>query len=122
MALHEINSDLKMAESTLKHWEKMFPEIIRAEATAKIHYEAAWADAIDAVASSIPEGEKAPTVPVMEARATKKCIKEITAKRYAEAEAEIAKRLISIAETTLTATQSRLKLEQIEAGLSGLRT
>jgi hypothetical protein len=58
-------------------------------------------------------------VPVVEARATKKCIKEITEKRNAEAEAEIAKKLIGIAETTLSAIQTRAGLARMELGLAG---
>lgn len=118
MALHEIDADLKAAETTLNHWYRTFPAVIRKEAEAKVAYEQAWADAIEAVAAAVPAGEKAPTVPVMEARATKKCIAQITAKRNAESEAEIAKKLIGIAETTLTSIQTRAKLAQIESGLS----
>lgn len=120
--LHEINSDLKTAEATLKHWEVKLPEIIRTEAYARVDAEVGWADAIKQIVDRVPPGEKQPTVAVMEAEATKICADKIKAKRLAEAEAEIAKRLINIAETTLTSIQSRLKLETIEAGLSGLRT
>lgn len=119
--LHEINADLKNAEATLSLWERKFPDIIRAEANAKVQYELAWADAIKAVTDAVPEGQKAPVVAVMEAEATKRCSEEIKAKRLAEAEAEIAKKLIGIAETTLTSVQSRLKLAQIEQGLNGQR-
>ncbi len=121
MALHEINSDLKTAESTLSHWERTFPEIIRAEARAKVAYEVAWADTIKAITDNVPEGGKSPVVDVLKAEATQKCAKELKDKKFAEAEAEIAKKLIGIAETTLTSVQSRLKLEQIELGLNGQR-
>lgn len=120
--LHEIDADLKTAEATLSHWEKTFPELIRAEADAKVKYELAWADAVDEItATAAAKDQKAPTVAVLESLATQKCANEIKAKRMAEAEAEIAKKLIGIAETTLTSVQSRLKLAQIEQGLNGNR-
>ncbi len=121
--LHEINADLKTAESTLSHWERTFPDLIRTEANAKVKYELAWADAVDEIMATYATKElKPPTVAVMEAEATQKCASELKAKRMAEAEAEIAKKLIGIAEVTLTSVQSRLKLATIEAGLSGMRT
>lgn len=123
MALHEINSDLKTAESTLKHWESTYPGLVRAEAKAKADHEIEWAQTIEQiVAEYTAKDAKLPTVGVLEAEATKRCADKIRAKRMAEAEVEIGKKLIGIAETTLTSIQSRLKLEQIEAGLSGVRT
>lgn len=122
MALHEIDSDLRTAEATLNHWKENYPGIIRADANAKVELETAWADAIKDITDRVPAGEKLPTIAVLEAEATRICADKIKAKRMAEAEAEIAKKLIGIAETTLTSIQSRLKLEQIEAQLSGMRT
>lgn len=119
MALHEIDSDLQTAEKTLHHWETTYPGLIRAEANAKIEYEMAIARVVDEISKR--EG-KQPTVAVMEAEATLRCAKEIKQRRLAEAEAEIGKKLIGIAETTLSSVQSRLKLAQIEAGLSGMRS
>ncbi len=119
MALHEINSDLLTAEKTLLHWQQTYPGIARSEATAKVAYELAWADAVDQITATYAAKElKPPTVAVLEAEATQKCASEIKAKRMAEAEAEIAKKLIGIAETTLTSIQTRAKLEQIEQALS----
>lgn len=118
MALHEIDADLKTAEATLRHWETKYPEVARNEAQAKIDYELAWATAIDKITANVPEGGKLPTVAVMEADATRQCATELRKKREAEAEAEIAKKLIGIAETTLTSIQSRARLELIEAGLA----
>jgi hypothetical protein len=117
--LNEINSDLLAAEQTLNHWEKKFPEIIRSEAGAKVNYELAWADAVEKITAKVPEGGKMPTVAVLEAEATRLCADKIKAKRLAEAEAEIAKKLIGIAETTLTSIQTRVKLAQIDKGLGG---
>jgi hypothetical protein len=119
MALYEIDADLKTAEQTLNHWYATFPSVIRKEADAKVAYEAAWADAIKMIVDNVPEGGKMPTVAVIEAEATQKCIKEITEKRNAEAEAEIAKKLIGIAETTLTSIQTRAGLARMELGLAG---
>lgn len=116
--LHEINGDLKTAEATLKHWETNFPNIIRTEASAKVEYETAWADAIKTITDAVPDGNKQPTVAVLEAEATRICAEKIKAKRMAEAEAEIAKKLIGIAETTLTSIQTRVKIEQMEMSLS----
>lgn len=118
MALHEIDADLKAAEQTLNHWQQTYPGVIRREADAKVAYETAWADAIKMIVDNVPEGGKLPTVAVIEAEATQKCVAQITEKRVAEAEAEIAKRLIGIAETTLTSIQTRAKLAQIEMSLS----
>jgi len=116
--LHEINSDLKTAEATLKHWETNFPKIIRNEASTKVECELAWADAIKQITESVPPGEKQPTVAVLEAEATRLCADQLKAKRTAEAEADIAKKLIGIAETTLTSIQTRVKIEQMEMSLS----
>lgn len=113
--LHEIDADLKVAEATLNHWQKTYPQIIRDEANAKIALETAWATVIDEVSKR--EG-KQPTVAVMEAEASLRCVAEMKAKRQAEAEADIAKKLIGIAETTLTSIQTRVKIAQIESGLS----
>lgn len=118
MALHEIDSDLKTAEATLRHWETKFPQIARNEANAKYSFETAWADAIDEIVTSVPKDAKQPTVAVMDAEATRKCSEQLKNKREAEAEMEIAKKLIGIAETTLTSIQTRAKLDLIEAGLS----
>lgn len=122
MALHEISADLKTAESTLTLWEREYPKLARAEATASVYFETAWADAIQLVdAKEIPAGGKKPTVGVMEAEATTICQAALKAKRFAAAELDIAKKLIGIAETTLTSIQTRVKLEQIEAALNGYR-
>lgn len=117
--LHDLNSDLLTAEKTLSHWEQNYPNIIRSEASAKVAYELAWADAVEQITATYAAKElKAPTVAVLEAEATQKCANEIKAKRMAEAEAEIAKKLIGIAETTLTSIQTRVKLETMEMSLS----
>lgn len=118
MALHEIDSDLKTAEATLRHWEVKYPDVARAEAKANVDFEVAWANAIDGIMSAVPENAKAPTVAVLEAEATRKCAEELKKKRETAAEMEIAKKLIGIAETTLTSIQTRAKLDLIEAGLS----
>lgn len=119
MALHEIDADLKTAEATLRHWEKKYPEVARNAAAAAFNKESAWADAVDEIkARPVPEGQKAPTIPMIEAEATKKCSDKIKAKMNADAELDIAKRLIGIAETTLTSIQTRAKLDLIEAGLA----
>jgi len=118
MALHEIDADLKTAEATLRHWETKYPDVARGDAQAKIEFELAWADAIDKITKAVPEGGKQPTVAVMDAEATRICAAQLRAKREAEAESEIAKKLIGIAETTLTSIQTRAKLDLIEAGLS----
>ena len=117
MALHEIDADLKTAEAVLHHWESKYPKIARDEATAKVEHELAWANAIDKIVTE-SDGGKLPTVAVMEAEATKRCAGTLRAKREAEAEADIAKKLIGIAETTLTSIQTRVKLEVIKKGLS----
>lgn len=114
----EIERELKKCEQTLYHWQSTYPNIVRGEMGAKVAYEIAWAEAIDKITKAIPEGGKAPTVAVMEAEATRICAKELRAKREAEAEAEIAKKLIGIAEMTLTSIQTRAKLTQIELGLA----
>lgn len=117
MALYEIDSDLKTAEATLDHWGKLYPKLIRDEANAKVEYEAAWADAIKQITDNVPEGQKQPTIAVLEAEATQISIMELKAKRLAEAEAEIAKKLIGIAETTLTSIQTRSKIALAEMNL-----
>ena len=122
MSISDLNGALVNAERTLAHWEQIYPGIIRAEANAKVQYEVAWADAVTLITGRVVEGQKQPTVAVLEAEATRICADKIKAKRLAEAEAEIAKKLIGIAETTLTSIQTRASLERIEAGVSGYRT
>lgn len=122
MALHEISADLKTAESTLSLWERKYPELARAEAVTAVQYESAWSDAIQLIdAKELKEGQKKPTVGVMEAEATTICQAELKAKRFAATELAIAKQLIGIAETQLSSIQTRVKIEQIDAALNGHR-
>lgn len=117
--LHELDNDIKAAEATLKHWEKKYPALAEAAVDAKIAYELAAADAKEAVSNApIPDGQKPPTVPVIEARATLKCSRELAAKEKTATDLDIAKRLIGIAETTLSAIQTRASLFKIEAGIA----
>ncbi len=122
MALHEIDQDLKAAELTLGHWAKKYPEVARAEATANVEYELAYEKAYDDISTlPVPEGQKAPTVDAIKAKATLACEKQLRDYRAAKSELAIANKLIGIAETTLTSIQTRTSLERIEAGVSGYR-
>jgi hypothetical protein len=119
MALHEIDSDLRTAESTLTHWATRYPALAKAAVESRIRYDLAWADAIRSITDEAAQkGEKLPTLPVQDALATQKVAKQMTEARQAEADLDVAKKLIAIAETTLSSIQTRAKLSSMEMSLA----
>lgn len=121
MALHEIEDDLKKAQGTLDHWSANFAKVARAAYDTETEYDLAYQDAIDDYSKPV-EGQKAPTVDAVKAKAFIKCEQLYRDYRQAKSDLVIANKLIGIAETTLTAIQTRAGLSKIEAGLTGYRT
>lgn len=119
MALHEIDSDLKTAEATLNHWATKYPALAQAAWQSRVSYDLAWADAIKSITDkAAANGEKLPTLPVQDAMATQIVAKQMTDARQAEADLDVAKKLIAIAETTLSSIQTRAKLSSMEMALA----
>jgi hypothetical protein len=117
--LHEINGDLKTAEATLKHWETNYSGVARAATNAEVEYEVALQNAIDDLGKvAVPQGQKAPTVDAIKARAFVKCEQLYRTYKETKSDLEVAKKLIGIAETKLTSIQTRVKIEQMEMSLS----
>lgn len=122
MSLSTISQDLITAEKTLAHWSVEYPKVAKAEADASIAFELAWSQALQLIdAREVPDGKKKPTVGIQEAEATVMCSKELTNKKLTAVDLDVAKKLISIAETTLTSIQTRVKIEQMDLALSGTR-
>lgn len=115
--LHEIDADLITAEKTLSLWGDKYPDLVRKEMNTNVTYEMAFKAAYDRISKPV-EGQKAPTVDAINSKAALECEKEYRAYREAKAEMDIAKKLIGIAETTLSSIQTRAKLSQIEMGLA----
>jgi len=115
----EITRDLVKCEQTLYEMQVKYPALARTAANARFVYDMARANAIDEVAHrTLAEGQKAPTVPVQDAMATKMVAKEMEAARLAEADLDSAKRHLSSLEAILSSVQTRAKLVQIELGLA----
>jgi len=122
MSLSTISQDLITAEKTLAHWAVEYPKVAKAETDASIAFEIAWAEALQLIdARDVPEGKKKPTVGIQEAEAMVMCAKELGEKKRTAVDLDIAKKLIGIAETTLTSIQTRVKIEQMDLALSGTR-
>lgn len=122
MSLHDIDSDLRTAESTLRHWEKQYPIVAKTEAEASVAFETAWAEAIQLISNrETPEGKRPPTVGVIEAEATTMCAEKLKAKKLAAMDLDVAKKVIALNEAQLSSIQSRAGLLKIEAGLSAYK-
>lgn len=117
--IHELDKDLREIETTLSQIALTYPDIARTAARTRYDYDMATAQAIwDIDHRALVDGEKKPTVPVMEAEASLKVAKEKEAARMAEVELDIAKTLMKNLESRLSSTQSRAKLTLIERGLT----
>lgn len=115
----EIERELMKCEQALYNMQERYPEAARSAANARYVYDMAWADAIDTITHrAIADGQKQPTVVVMEAEATKMVAEQMEAARIAEAELDIARRHLSTTEAILSSVQSRTKLVQMEMSLA----
>lgn len=115
----EIEKELVKCEQALYQMQVSYPEIARNAANARYAYDVAWAEAIDTITHrAIADGQKQPTVAVLEAEATKIVAEKMEAARIAEAELDIAKRHLSTSEAILSSVQTRSKLVQMEMSLA----
>lgn len=117
--MHELEQDLKDIETTLSQIALTYPKIARDAAQARFAYEMAKATAMWEIDHrALAEGEKKPTLPVIDAEVTLMVKDEKEATRIAEAELDIAQKLMKNLESRLSATQSRTKLYLIEASIT----
>lgn len=115
---HEIDAELKKCEQSLYEMQKQYPDIVRKAAEARYIYDMAWANAVDDIAHrTLEDGQKPPTVAVMEAMATKMVAGQMEATRGAEAEVNIAKAHIDTLQAILSSVQTRSKLYLAEMSL-----
>ena len=115
---HEIEKDLLKCEQALYEMQTKYPELARTAANARYVYDMAWANAVDEIAHrTLVEGQKAPTVSVQEALATKIVAAEMKATRDAEADLDSAKKHIDTLQGILTSVQTRSKLYLAEMNL-----
>lgn len=115
---HEIEKDLTNCEQALYEMQKQYPVLARSAAQQRYVYDMAWANAIDEIAHRrLEDGQKPPTVAVMEAMATKMVAEEMEFARMAEAELDAAKKHIDTLQGILTSVQTRSKLYLMEMSL-----
>jgi len=115
---HEIEKDLLKCEQALYEMQTKYPELAKTAANARYIYDMAWANAVDEIAHrTLAEGQKAPTVSVQEALATKMVAVEMNSTREAEADLDAAKKHIDTLQGILTSVQTRSKLYLAEISL-----
>lgn len=114
----EIERDLTQAEAALYAMQTRYPDLARTAANARYLYDTAWADAVTNIHHrALVNGEKPPTVAVMEAEATKMVAKEMRDTRIAESELDAAKKHIDTLQAILSSVQTRSKLLLMEMSL-----
>jgi hypothetical protein len=114
----EIERSLLAAEQTLNDWQTRYPPIVKAAAETRLVYDLAYADALVEIDHRVlAEGEKKPTVAIIEAMATQMVEKQMSAARVAEAEQNAAKEVIKINLAILSSFQTRAKMEMSEMSL-----
>ncbi len=115
---HELEKDLLKCEQALYEMQTQYPSLAKKAAESRYIYDVAWANAIDEIAHrSLAEGQKAPTVPVQDAMATKMVAEQMKATREAEADLDAAKKHIDTLQGILTSVQTRSKLYLAEISL-----
>lgn len=122
MGLHEINTDLLELEKSLSALSISYPQLAREAATARINYELDYANAIDLITHEAIAAEKKLSVAEKESQATIRSAETMEAYRLADAELDGAKKQIDVLQSILMSTQSRVKLEMIERGLTNFQT
>lgn len=115
---HEIEQELVKCEQSLYEMQKQYPALAKEAAQNRYMYDVAWANAVDEIAHrKLEDGQKAPTVAVMEAMATKMVAEEMEAARISEADLDAAKKHIETLSNILSSVQTRSKLYIMEASL-----
>lgn len=115
---NEIERELAKCEAALYEMQRQYPALAKAAAQNRYVYDVAWANAIDDIAHrAIADGQKSPTVAVMEAMAVKAVADEMEAARIAEADLDAAKKHIDTLQGILSSVQTRSKLLLMEMSL-----
>ena len=115
---NEIERELMKCEAALYEMQKQYPALARVAAQNRYVYDMAWANAIDDIAHrAVAEGQKAPTVAVMDATATKIVAEEMENARTSEADLDAAKKHIDTLQAILSSVQTRSKLLLAEMSL-----
>lgn len=112
----EIEKELMKCEAALYTMQSKYPELAGNAADARYIYDQAYADAILSISKQ--EFEKKPTVPVLEAMATKQVSEQQKAAWEAESALDSAKKHLATLETIVSSVQTRAKLSLMEMELS----
>lgn len=122
MSLSNIDNDLLELEKQLSVLSREYPNLARCAASARIHYEIDYANAIDLITHEAIRTETKMTVAEKEAQAVIRTALTMETYRMAEAELDGAKKQLDVLQSILSSTQSRVKLELIERGLTNFQT
>ena len=118
-----LEQELIEIEVTLANISQTYPDIARTAARSRYAYDMAKAQAMwDIDHRALADGEKKATIPIQEAEASIMIAEQKEAARYAEAELDIAQKLMKNLESRLSSTQSRVKLSLIERGVTNYQT
>ncbi len=118
--LHAIDNDLLKCEKALQEMQNQYGQIASDAANARYVYDQAYADAVIEIANR--EFEKKPTVPVLEAMATKAVANEQKAAREAESKLDAAKKHIVTLSTIVSSVQTRAGIMRVERELDRYST
>ena len=115
---HEIERELKKCEAALYEMQSRYPDLAKTSANARYVYDMAWANAIDEIAHrTLAEGQKPPTVALMDAMATKMVASEMKLARVAEADLDGAKKHLDTLQAILSSVQTRAKIVLMQMSL-----
>jgi hypothetical protein len=122
VSLSNIDNDLLALEKQLSEISLKYPDLARTAASARIAYEIDYANAIDLITHEAIVADKKLSVAEKDSQATIRSAKTMEAYRMADAKLDGVKKQIDILQSILMSTQSRVKLELIERGLTDHRT
>jgi hypothetical protein len=107
----EITRELVKCEAALYSMQEKYPTLAKAAANARYIYDMAWANAIDDIAHrTLAEGQKAPTVALMDAMATKMVAEQMESARVTESDLDAAKKHLDTLQAILSSVQTRAKI------------
>ena len=122
MSLSNIDNDLLELEKQLSGLSVKYPDLARSAASARIAYEIDYANAIDLITHVATVADKKLSVAEKDSQATIRSAKTMETYRMADAELDGVKKQIDILQSILMSTQSRVKLELIDRGLTNYQT
>ena len=120
MSLTNINADLLDLEKRLNALSQTYPVLAAEAATAKINYELAEANALDAIAHEVTvqqaeDPKYKPTDPLKAAWATQRCADELREYLNTKAAEAGAKAQLEVLQAILTSVQTRTKIETLDS-------